>query len=95
MQEESELGQLFQTFFIDHWQDDPIAMYQQGDFSSLFNIDSRLSRYHLVRLVKLGIVVYVKWDSSVWYCHPDQYDKLKEWEEYFSNSSILKVRLGE
>lgn len=65
---ECPTGEAFRTFYEMYWMKDDV--YCQSDFITYFGIDSRLARYHLLRMCDEGLLCQIKNKrGNAWYIH--------------------------
>lgn len=61
-------GEKFREFYEMYWL--PEDVYEQTSFVTYFSIDSRLARYHLMRMCDEGLICQVtNKKGNAWYIH--------------------------
>jgi len=74
----NELGAKFYTYFENDWKED--EAYQIRDFADKFQIEVRLSRYYLMKMVDSGLLAQLKYKGSTWYVKREHRDKFKQFK---------------
>lgn len=66
----------FKDFVEEKWGENDV--HSQGDFVHLFSIDSRHSRYYLLKLVEEGVLCKVTYGGRVYYMKRRHQDVFKQ-----------------
>lgn len=75
-----KLHEKFLEFYRTLWLDD--SVYTTRDLTDYFQIEFRLTRYHLVKMVDEGFLCQVKYDGNTWYFKRIHYDEFKALRPY-------------
>jgi len=61
------LSERIGLFVVNDWTID--EAYTLSDIAEMFEIDIRLARYYLMRLVDKGVLCQIKWERNTYYAH--------------------------
>jgi hypothetical protein len=64
---DNSTGEKFREFYEMLWLAEDV--YSQSDFVNYFHIDSRLARYHLLRMCDQGLLCQISYKGNAWYIH--------------------------
>jgi phage pi2 protein 07 len=70
----------FLEYYHTMWQDSDV--HTTRDLTDHFQIEFRLARYHLVKMVDEGLLCQVKHDGNTWYFKRKHYDEFKALRPY-------------
>lgn len=73
---DSSTGDKFREFYEHFWLHEDV--YVQTDFVKYFNIDSRLARYHLLRMCDEGLLTQISYKGNAWYIHQTHRELFKQ-----------------
>jgi predicted HTH transcriptional regulator len=74
----SDLGNKFYDYAEHVWKDN--EAYTITDFAEIFEIEVRLARYYLMKMVDSGILIQLKYKGNTWYVkkhHRELFTKFK------------------